>query len=108
MEEIDYQSPAPRGPLPPEAWEDAYGCFPAVLSVVLGVGGAVMAAMARAGGRPLMVGGLIVALALLAAAWRSAVAAVQSRRGRGFGIVAVAAVATLTAAAAGAALFVGR
>ena len=108
MEPLDYRSAPDPGPLPPATWEDAYGCFPAVLAVVLGGGGMACAVFVRAGRNPFaIVAALVAAGICLAVGWRSAVQAVRSPRGVAFGTLAVLA-ATAATVAAGCIALLGR
>ncbi len=98
MDPIDYQSP-PTGPVPPEQWEDAYGCFPAVLACVLGLLGTLAAGLAVAGFQGSeRVGIAALGGVTLACGWASAVAAVRAPRGKWAGAAALVAASLLTVA----------
>ena len=94
---LDYRSPEPRRPLPPEQWEAAYGCVPAAVAGVTSVVGVALTAVARSSRHwPIVVVTGVVAVVGLAVGWRSAVAVCRSPRGGLAGTLVVIAVAGLT------------
>ncbi len=102
MVPIGYQSPSTaKTPVRPEQFEEAYGCFPAVVSFLLGGSAVMLITVTGSSGHGWAVStGIGVDVACLALAWRMAIAAVRSPRGLWLGIVAVVAVAILTVATA--------
>lgn len=105
---IDYRSPTtgPPGRVPMEALEEAYGCFPAALALVLAAAGVAVMAFARSARHGWAIGlAGAVAVAVNFIAWRSALSAVRSPRGFWFGVTAAIGVAVFTALTGLAALF---